>query len=131
MISVSSNPVVTSVNSEEFLLHFQDINNVAVYFDCKPVRHLTVKENKLAFILKRVAQFEFLSSKNVNESWVQFDSTSTMLFKSAIRFAFNSETNEVVIHFETDTNVFMELFLEKRISKLLEHLTSNMNKKLN
>ena len=130
MISVSSNPTVASIGSEEFISCFQNINDVAAFFECKPVRHLKVGKDKLSFILKRVAQFEFIPSKNIGKTWVQFDSSPSMLFKSAIRFDFNSDTNEIIIHFETDTNVFMELFLEKRITKLLEHMTSNINNRL-
>jgi hypothetical protein len=131
MISVSSIPIHTSISSEEFHSRFQDINNIAPIFECKPVRHLKVTENKLSFILKRVAQFELSASKNTGDSWVQFDSTKAMLFKSAIRFSLNIENQEINIDFETDTNVFMELFLEKRLIKLLEHLSRNINLQLN
>jgi hypothetical protein len=131
MISVSSNPVSTSINSNEFFLQFNDINRVSEFFKCKPVRHLKATEHNLAFILKRVAQFEFEISKESGESWVQFDSASSAFFKSAIRFEFLSNSKEILIHFETDTNVFMELFLENRISKLLKLISVNISEKLN
>lgn len=131
MISVTSNPVKTSVSLEHFLYHFQDIKKVAKIFNCKPVRHLAVEDSKLSFILKRVAQFEFTHSKDLNETWIQFDSTSAMMFKSAIRFTYREELKDIIVDFETDTNVFMELFLESRMQKLLNHLTNNINDQLN
>lgn len=131
MISVSSNPVVTSINSDEFFLRFKDINKVSEFFKCKPVRHLKVTDYNLAFILKRVAQFEFELSKKNGESWIQFDSVSSAFFKSAIRFEFLSNSKEILIHFETDTNIFMELFLEIRITKLLNFISANISEKLN
>jgi len=126
MISVSSIPVTTSFNNEDFNLYFKNLENVATLLECKPVRHLKKNDNKISFILKRVAQFEFVLSKQEDESWVQFDSTSTTTFKSAIRFELKN--SEIQIHFETDTNVFMELFLENRISKLLEYISHNLSK---
>ena len=127
MISVSSKPVFTSINLDEFFLQFKDIRQVSEFFKCKPIRHLKVTDDNLAFILKRVAQFEFRLSKETGNSWVQFYSGSTTLFKSAIRFEFIAASKAVIINFETDTNVFMELFLEKRILNLLEQISINIS----
>jgi len=131
MISVSSRPITVSVDSEKFLAYFSRIENIADVFECKPVRHLKVIDNKLSFILKRVAQFELLLSKESSTGWVQYNSTSAMLFQSAVRFELNTDTNEATIHIETDTNQFMELFLEKRLRKLLSHLSANIKLQLN
>jgi hypothetical protein len=131
MISVSSSPISVSVDSEKFLAYFNSIENIFAVFECKPVRHLKVLDNKLSFILKRVSQFELELSKEINKNWVQYNSTAVMLFQSAVRFHLNTETNEITIHIETDTNQFMELFLEKRLTKLLEHLSKNIKHQLN
>lgn len=129
MISASSNPSLTSLSTEEFFLHFTDPTKVVDFFICKPVKHLKVVDSKISFILKRVAQFEFIASREKSRAWVQFDSTSTMVFKSAVRFSYDIESRAVTVHYETDTNVFMEFFLQERISKLVTHLGNNISEK--
>lgn len=125
MISVSSSPISTSLIPDDFSRYFNQLENVIALFDHRSVRHLTTKNNSFSFILKRVALFEFTLSKQKGEFWVQYDSCSSTVFKSAFRIELKPTEQEIVIHFETDTNVFMEFFLERRIKILLDGLVNN------
>ena len=130
MISISSKVDFPTVTLESFNHTFSDIQTVAKLFSYKNASYLTCDKDKFSFLLKRVAEFEFTFSKEKGANWVQFNSTKKAVFKSAMRFEFLAELNELHFHFETDTNIFMELFLEKRIKNLMEAILNNVKNKI-
>lgn len=119
MISTSKKSGSLNITLSKFNSFFSNFENVADLFESKRVNHLQKKAGYFSFLLKRVAVFEFQLSKENESHWVQYDSTHSVVFKSAFRFVFEEEDNSIELHFQTDTSVFMELFLEKRINNLL------------
>ena len=129
MISISSKLDSSAISLEEFTNTFSNIQTVSELFSYKNASYLSCDDKKFSFLLKRVAQFEFVFSKEQGSNWVQLNSTKTTFFKSAVRFELLTELKELHFHFETDTNIFMELFLEKRIKNLMEAVLENIKTK--
>lgn len=114
------------MSRSEFIKLFSNAQQVGNLFHYKRAKHLQITATSFSFLLKRVAEFEYIPSKETSENWVQYDSTSKTFFQSAIRFEFLSETNSITIHMETDTNQFMELFLERKLTNLISAVSDNI-----
>ena len=125
MISVSTNPIPFSISSTAFIQKFSTISFIQQLLKGKNTVALPSNEH-VRFLLKRVAIFELKLDKDQGEQWIQWVSTSAMSFQTAIRFEYLEE-NSISIHIQTDTNVFMELFLEKRIKKMVETIVANLS----
>lgn len=129
MISISTNEIAVSFNHDDFLINFSDLKIISELFKSKTVKHLKCEGDKISFLLQRVANFELQLSKEKGDNWFQLESSKNNLFKSAFRFEYLKEKQAVQIHLETDTNVFMELFLERRLKKLVSGIVENIKAK--
>ena len=129
MISISTNEIAVGFNHDDFSRKFSDLKTVSELFTFKTVKHLKCENDKISFLLQRVANFELQFSKVRGDNWFQLESNKNNLFKSAFRFEFLNEKQSVIIHVETDTNVFMELFLERRLKKLISGIVENLKAK--
>lgn len=126
MISVSTNLIPLTFTRQDFHQKFNSVPFLQKLFDGGNIKPLH-ETDTVKFLLKRVAIFEMDIDKEADENWVQLISTKAMNFQTAIRFELE-EDKGIYIHVETDTNVFMELFLEKRIKKMVESIVNSLKR---
>lgn len=128
MISVSTNPIHLNLSLGDFIDFFSDIEKLRPVFKGKKIIPLIGTPTEIEFLLKRVAVFSLEIDKERGTNYIQLKNTKRMAFQTVIRFEYIEESKGLAIHFETDTSIFMELFLERRIKNLVEQVVLNLQK---
>ena len=131
MISVSTNPIHLNLSPNDFEIFFSDIEKLRPLFNGKKLVPLQGTSSQIEFLLKRVAVFSLEIDKEREDHYLQLKNTKRMAFQTVMRFEYLPNSKSMAIHFETDTNIFMELFLEKRIKNLVEQVVLNLQKQFN
>lgn len=126
MISISTVEVPCQSNRDQFFDQIKDLSTLKQILGNKRTSDVQIEGDYLSFIVKNVARFYLKPVKSPDHNYIQFESGRKMQFQTAMRFEFSKENQAYFIHLETDTNVFMELFLEKRLKKWLSAVTEQI-----
>tara|TARA_Y100000766_G_C18908324_1_gene607000 strand:+ start:686 stop:1084 length:399 start_codon:yes stop_codon:yes gene_type:complete len=132
MIHISTEPINFKSSSTELIEYLSEISNMAKIIAFKKTKHLEVKGDKITFILKWAARFNF-SISNVTNKYILIESTENVQFSTAIRFDIEEEKfgSSMILHAETDTSPIIDFTFESKLKTWINAIVINLKTKFN
>tara|TARA_Y100000589_G_scaffold282501_1_gene280034 strand:- start:66 stop:464 length:399 start_codon:yes stop_codon:yes gene_type:complete len=132
MIHISTEPINFKSSSTELIEYLSEISNMAKIIAFKKTKHLEVKGDKITFILKWAARFNF-SISNVTNKYILIESTENVQFSTAIRFDIEEEKfgSSIILHAETDTSPIIDFTFESKLKTWINAIVINLKTKFN
>ena len=130
MIHISTHTIDLKSSSQELFEFLSHPEKMAEIISFKKTKHVEVREDKITFILKWAARFNFTIT-SVTKEYVLIESTENVEFSTAIRFDIEEEKNgsSVVVHIETDTSPIIDITFEGKVKTWIEAIINNLEKK--
>ena len=130
MIHISTHTIDLKSSSQELFEFLSHPEKMAEIISFKKTKHVEVREDKITFILKWAARFNFTIT-SVTKEYVLIESTENVEFSTAIRFDSEEEKNgsSVVVHIETDTSPIIDITFEGKVKTWIEAIINNLEKK--